>query len=869
MGGVQMEQNEIDRIQTLFNDISVPIKSVKSIDRDGFKKFHLLPEPLSDRIFNLFEQKKSNTMSFDDLLSGLAVCSKASEKDKVHVIFKFLDIDDDGVITKEEISVLSVVSLENPNSPKIFSQDPQENPLLSQVIAMGFPKHKVNLALKETKNGSIGTPGSNPIENIVTWLLANHSAVKYPNTIIDGDLGIDEEPPQEKPIEDKINLKPDPKSIEELTIGLNLSTILTTFEGLFDVLDKEGGKITSAKFKKWASNSKKPQELDSLLKPIAALYDRAIKWKSDSTLNQSSEAIQRSTSNSSISSQVSMQQQQQTNGSINSNNTSLQDINNPNPKELKRYSSVSVMETSSANKKAEKEKEKAEKAAEKEKEKAEKAAKKAAEKEKEKSEKSEKSVDKSSDKSFEKPANFEGVVSPIKESGSISKDNNSTTIKSSSASISGPKKDNDTSSSFDSDSDDEVIKPAIQVVIRDKPIELQKQDSLFNIDPSIGIIKPMAGKQSAATLRSRGSRSNRNTIDPEMFSLQPLTPVSKQHTTTTTTTNTNQSNTPSPTLSSPISNSPTLSNNRNPLGQSNTIVSSPPAFVQSQSSASFFTNNSNNTQPPTTTSLQPTTKHNVSFTDTASSNSNPASPISQKINSESIEFMKKCINKLESGQFKDAIQDIDQCIRVLLQIHSSNYSIIQNEVNFCVGYRVALNILNEINIIEQKIQKETNTDDIASFYESQALLSKFLVDIPLQNNHRIVCAKMAIKYNLLANNFGIASKLIGALTQKSNIKLEEKSQYESQLSQCKENHFNNSGLPMYICPSCKSPTGADSIKCSCGRPVRWCFQTFSLIKDLTFLQCNFCNSTFSINQYEVVPKSICPCCSHGIVITKN
>eukprot|EP01132_Coremiostelium_polycephalum_P004264 gene4264-5336_t len=771
---LQIEPQESEKIIALFNDLAVTVKNTKIVDRDGFKRFHILSEPLSDRLFNLFDQKKTGMMTLDDIASGLAVCGKAPEKDKIDVIFKFVDLDDDNIITKDEIAVLSVVSLGSQNSPKMVAAV-EENPLVAQIVGMGFSRLKVNKAIRETNNGSKGD--GNHIENIVSWILNNQ------NQSQEDEIDIDDTPKQQS--------KPDPKTIDDLTIGLHISTILSTFESLFTTLDKENsGKINLKTFKKWATQSKKPTELDGLLKPMAALYDRALKWK-QSELKTSNEQLERSHSHK----EMFVDKNQNQNSTTNQNN----------PKELKRYSSVAVME-SSKNPPP-------------------------------KGERAEIKKELKRESSSTKTTPIKKIPEEVEEESESTTTTTTTTVattttpQNNSAETSTPKKTNQSlassSSSFGSDSEDEVIKPAIQVVIRDKPIEsieTQKENTLFSIYNSVGISKP----ERSSTLRARGTRTFRNTMEPDFFSnLQPLTPTAGSTISTSSTT---------------ISPPPTTSTTA-----ATTTTTSP-----STPNQSFTLANSSNVPPPKDYSSS-----RGDMTDTASSNSSPPTPLSQKINSEGIDLMKKCVSKLENGQFLESIQDLDQCIKTLLSLHSSNPQIIQGEINFCVGYRVALNLLSTIKEIEKKIQDESDNDIKTDYYERIALLSKFLVDIPIQINHRIVCARMAIKYNLLSKNFGIASKFIEILLQKG---VSDKDSLESKLLVCKENSNSNNSLPMYICPTCRSTSGVDQVKCSsCSRPIRWCFQTFEIIKDLTFLQCNYCNSTFSINQSEVIPKSTCPC----------
>ncbi|EFA83322.1 hypothetical protein PPL_04114 [Heterostelium album PN500] len=764
MGGVQMEPREIEKITTLFNDISSLVKKNKIVDRDGFKRFHLIPGPLADRLFNLFDVKKTGMMTLDDFTQSLAVCGKAPEKDKLSLIFKFLDLDDDEVITKEEITVLSVVTLEGSSSPKIEANNNNGNggnddPMVSQLIDMGFSKLKALQAIKATDNGTKGaTPEQSAIEVITNWLLVNQSK--------EDEIDIDESPviaAVATPSPRAQSEKPDPKTLDELTAGLAISTILGTFEALFATIDKENtGKITVKQFKKWAQSSKRPQELDTLLKPIAGLFDRALKWKA-SGIKNSTETLEKS-------------------------NSFSEDNNGVNPKELKRFSSLAVMETTTKNAtltKKDLQKEKDKELKEKE----------LKEKEKEKELKKRESVGK-----LEKKDTQSEIV------------NQTTTT---------PKKDDTESarsSTFDSDfsdsDDDQPIKPVIQVVIREKPIgmpELKSESSLLNIDTTPGIVKPVGSQ----TLRARGTRASMRPAVSEVHdifsSFQPLTPVpnstNKSNTsTTTTTTTTTTTSAPSPTTT-------------------------------------------NSSSDSTTSSV-----HSTTLPESAKSTSKPG-----------LEDMKLCIQYLERGEFTDAKIHIDKCIQDIS--HSQNGKNMKNEIIFCIGYRVAIGLLEKIESLESQLAEESNEDERSFLNEKLSLLSRFLVGIPLQSQHRAVCAKMAVKYNLDGKNYGIAAKFLEVLPMSTTNDDNNKRVLE-QLALCRENKLVNESLPMYICAQCKS-TGslgdASLTRCSCGRPIRLCFSTFELIKGLSHLYCTFCQSTYNIEQTEVDASTECKICQLGRV----
>eukprot|EP01133_Synstelium_polycarpum_P005698 gene5698-6582_t len=385
---------------------------------------------------------------------------------------------------------------------------------------MGFTKLKAFQALSATENGTKGE-GSNPMEIITSWILQNQ-------TIENLEIDTEDEAPR------PMTFKPDAKTLDDLTVGIALSTILSTFEGLFATLDKENtGKINIKQFKKWATASKRPAELDTLLKPIAGLYDRALKWKQPSLVS----------SNGSVNTGASTPDLERSQSFVHPKDAPKaveQQKTEPNPKELKRFSSVSVLESPKSTRAA----------------------------------------------------------------------------------------------------------------------HTKKEDSL-----------PKLPEKKAPEKKPTPKKEEPKKEEPK-----------KDET------------------------------------------------------------------PAVATSIPPQS-------------------------------------------------DLKQV-----------------------------------------------TDDDSDFSDSDS-------------DDGVVCAKMAIRYNIEAKNYGVAARLVDTLILLPSTSFGERDILESQLSLCKENGCSNQALPMYICPQCKSSASFEqSTRCSCSRPIRWCFLTYEIIKDLTYLQCNFCSSTYSINQSEVIPK---------------
>ncbi|GAM26690.1 hypothetical protein SAMD00019534_098650 [Acytostelium subglobosum LB1] len=748
-----VEASEVEKITTLFNDLSSVVKKNRIVDRDGFKRFHFLTGPLGDRLFNLFDIKKTGMMTLEEFQMSLAVCGKGTEKEKALLIFKFLDIDDDEIITKEELSVLSLVTLES-NSPKMPAPRPAaaeetqaDNPIVASLVEMGFTRAKAHQAIKATENGTKGQ-GSSPMEVITSWILQNESSPDIGTT-----PDVQQQQQQVSPRQ-VVSVKPDQKTMDELTAGLAVSTILGTFEALFDTIDKDKtGKIKLTQYKKWSQASKKPQELDTLIKPITGLFVRALTWK-----QQGGDLASISSSSDSISEKTEEK-------------TTAQPPET-SAKDLKRFSSVSSIDTSKTRTPPPPPKKEASLA----------------------------KLDKKAE-----PA----PVSPREDP------------KANKLATSG---EHDSFSDF-SDSDDEVIKPAIQVVIREKPIEpITKEPSLVDFTPDI--IKP----ERAQTLRIRGSRpsSSRASLTGAFGTLHPSSQAQQLYAAIT----------PTTTSATAASTSSTSSTSAPPAAH--------PAVLATQTSASTTANN---------------TPDYISDSSSTISTANAGTPF--KTMPAGLESMKLCVKYLEQGDFAESRTHLDQCIQQI------NINRIRNDIIFCVGYRVALALLEEIQLLDQQYKASDNEQERTTLITRLGILSRYLVGLPLQSQHRIVCANMAVRYNLEARNYGIASKTIDLLLQQQQhiVSSEDRTRLEAQQATCQENHNTNHSLPIYSCPACKatsSPIADDRVlpsACSCNQPYRFCFSKFEPIKEQDHLACDYCHSITTTSNKA----SPCTMCTIGQV----
>jgi len=184
---------------------------------------------------------------------------------------------------------------------------------------------------------------------------------------------------------------------------------------------------------------------------------------------------------------------------------------------------------------------------------------------------------------------------------------------------------------------------------------------------------------------------------------------------------------------------------------------------------------------------------------------------------------------LDIGMFSSAMCHIEKAIYLLVSGKTAaEYK--RKEVKICVYYKLALRLLTAIKLLD-------HSGDI----QEVAYLSRVLASIPLRPVHRISAMAVAADKNLIAENYGAASKFLLALKNKG---LYEGSNIEEVLAQCEEKGFSNA--VGYISPQ---------------RPM-CCYSTFKEIApEADYLFCSFCDAVFRLEVKQ--PAENCCFCKHG------
>ena len=108
----RVKENKNDK-----NDAEINLSGVTKLI---FDKYFTLPGIIGDRFFKVLDQKNTSVLSANDFIKGMTTLYCGGYEETVKFIFNFYDMDNDGLIDKEDIRVvLSYITLAD--SPEVKS----------------------------------------------------------------------------------------------------------------------------------------------------------------------------------------------------------------------------------------------------------------------------------------------------------------------------------------------------------------------------------------------------------------------------------------------------------------------------------------------------------------------------------------------------------------------------------------------------------------------------------------------------------------------------------------------------------------------------------------------------------------------------
>ncbi|GBG25659.1 Protein kinase, putative [Hondaea fermentalgiana] len=96
---------ELDMLRMCYKDLAQRSPG-RTIDKDTFLKFFPLPGLHGERLFYVFDHKHTGAVDFEEFVSGLALCLRGTFEEKVRVIFRIYDIDNNDTVSKAELRTM-------------------------------------------------------------------------------------------------------------------------------------------------------------------------------------------------------------------------------------------------------------------------------------------------------------------------------------------------------------------------------------------------------------------------------------------------------------------------------------------------------------------------------------------------------------------------------------------------------------------------------------------------------------------------------------------------------------------------------------------------------------------------------------------
>jgi len=184
---------------------------------------------------------------------------------------------------------------------------------------------------------------------------------------------------------------------------------------------------------------------------------------------------------------------------------------------------------------------------------------------------------------------------------------------------------------------------------------------------------------------------------------------------------------------------------------------------------------------------------------------------SEEVKTSAGQHLTEAMNLFSLGKFVQASPEIQKAIHTLVK-YPKGYQIFQQEIFFSVAYHQAIHFLIELQRLQSLL-----------LFEQMGLVSKFLCEIPVQVQHRLVLFRIALKTNFQLGNFETSGRLMQMM---ANIPgLPETEILKKMYGKCEEEKFVDHSKPMNPSP-------------------KLCFKTLRLIITDFFDICEFCGASF-------------------------
>lgn len=103
---IKFSEDELKVLQKLFKDLERRSSVSRNLDRRTFLRMFHLPGMLGERLFAIFDRKNVGSITYEDLVCGLAIVTRGTTEEKIDFLFRMYDLSGTGIISREDLTTM-------------------------------------------------------------------------------------------------------------------------------------------------------------------------------------------------------------------------------------------------------------------------------------------------------------------------------------------------------------------------------------------------------------------------------------------------------------------------------------------------------------------------------------------------------------------------------------------------------------------------------------------------------------------------------------------------------------------------------------------------------------------------------------------
>eukprot|EP01053_Blabericola_migrator_P002783 Blabericola_migrator_1__2782@NODE_1796_length_3779_cov_80_525862_g1158_i0_p1_GENE_NODE_1796_length_3779_cov_80_525862_g1158_i0NODE_1796_length_3779_cov_80_525862_g1158_i0_p1_ORF_typecomplete_len1184_score182_94Pkinase/PF00069_25/3e74Pkinase_Tyr/PF07714_17/9_4e45Kinaselike/PF14531_6/1_3e16PH/PF00169_29/2_2e16Kdo/PF06293_14/2_7e12EFhand_7/PF13499_6/2_9e09EFhand_7/PF13499_6/5_4e03EFhand_1/PF00036_32/2_6EFhand_1/PF00036_32/3_4e05EFhand_8/PF13833_6/0_27EFhand_8/PF13833_6/0_00041Pkinase_fungal/PF17667 len=168
----KFDADEIDVLRKIYKELNLRSPG-EGIDKETFQEYFPLPGLWGERLFQEFDTKKRGSIDYQSLMNGLAKCCRGTKTEKMQVLFNMFDLDGDGHINREELTLL----LSNVPRLEYYLPDRLGVSKVNSKVAPTPPEQSPPDAQSVNNNiTAIGTPQEDVMMHDLFWVSRGHKS---------------------------------------------------------------------------------------------------------------------------------------------------------------------------------------------------------------------------------------------------------------------------------------------------------------------------------------------------------------------------------------------------------------------------------------------------------------------------------------------------------------------------------------------------------------------------------------------------------------------------------------------------------------------------------------------------------------------